>query len=230
MEPHELKAARLAKGLGQAEVAARLGVSQAYVNFLENGKRRLTPKLTRWFAGFYGLSADVLPVAKDFRVEPTDNDHLAQALGKLGYPGFAYLHSHVAKKNPSEVLLTALAQETLDGRVAQALPWLALKYSHMRPEWLVDQARRLNLQNRLGFVVTLARLVSEQHAQDANKTHELQALEAVLNESRLAKEDAFYRKPKTESEKVWLEKNRPEAARHWNLLADMRPEHLQYVV
>jgi hypothetical protein len=171
----------------------------------------------------------MLPVAKDFRAEPTDNDHLAQALGKLGYPGFAYLHSHVGKKNPGEVLLTALAQETLDGRVAHALPWVALKYSHMRPEWLVDQARRLNLQNRLGFVVTLARLVSEQRTQEANKAHELRALETALDESRLAKEDAFYRKPKTESEKVWLRQNRPEAARHWNLLADMRPEHLQYV-
>jgi hypothetical protein len=80
----------------------------------------------------------------------------------------------------------------------------------------------------LGFVVTLARLVSERYAQDENRTRALQALESVLNESRLAKEDAFYRKPKTESEKVWLEQNRPEAARHWNLLADMRPEHLQY--
>jgi|SRR5580692_7810538 transcriptional regulator with XRE-family HTH domain len=228
MEPYELKEARLEKGLGQTEVAARLGVSQAYVNLLESGKRRLTPKLARKFAAFYGLSADVLPVAEDFKAEPTDNDRLAQALGKLGYPGFAYMRSHVAKKNPSEVLLMALAQESLDGRVAQALPWLALEYWHMRSEWLVDQARRLNLQNRLGFVVTLARLVSERYAQDENRTRALQALESVLNESRLAKEDAFYRKPKTESEKVWLEQNRPEAARHWNLLADMRPEHLQY--
>jgi transcriptional regulator with XRE-family HTH domain len=227
MESRELKPARLAKGLGQAEVAVRLDVSQAYVNLLENGKRRLTPKLARRFAAFYGLSADVLPVTENFKPEPVGNDRLAEALGKLGYPGFAYLRSHRAKKNPGEVLLTALAQESLDGRVAQALPWLALEYWHMRSEWLVDQARRLNLQNRLGFVVTLARLVSEKH-QTGDRTQALRGLESVLNESRLVKEDAFYRKPKTEREKVWLEQNRPESARHWNLLADMRPEHLQY--
>jgi len=30
-------------------------------------------------------------------------------------------------------------------------------------------------------------------------------------------------------ERQWLLENRPDAARHWNLLSDLRPEHLQYV-
>jgi hypothetical protein len=42
------------------------------------------------------------------------------------------------------------------------------------------------------------------------------------------KEDVFYRPPRTESEREWLRKNRTEDAVHWNLLTDMRPEHLKY--
>jgi hypothetical protein len=148
-------------------------------------------------------------------------------LAKLGYPGFAYLRSHAAKKNPSEVLLTALAQDTLEARVAEALPWLPLRYWRM-PAWLVEQARKLNLQNRLGFVVNLARQLSERNPQNEDRANALRELEAKLEESRLAREDVFYRPPRTPNERAWLLQNRPEAARHWNLLSDLRPEHLQY--
>jgi hypothetical protein len=92
----------------------------------------------------------------------------------------------------------------------------------------VEQARKLNLQNRLGFVVGLARQVSERDPQNDRRTHALRALEATLDESRLAKEDAFYRPPRTEGEREWLLQNRSEEARHWNLLTDLRPTHLQY--
>ena len=85
----------------------------------------------------------------------------------------------------------------------------------------------MNLQNRLGFVVNLARQVSERGLQN-DRTLALRDLEAKLNESRLVKEDVFYRLPRTDSEREWLLQNRPEEARHWNLLTDMRPENLQY--
>ena len=134
----------------------------------------------------------------------------------------------MARKNPGEILLTALAQESLEGRVAEALPWLPLNYWQMDSAWLVNQARKLNLQNRLGFVVSLAQRVSEGNPQTGRRTQALRELEAMLNESRLAKEDAFYRPPRTEGEREWLRQNRPEEAKHWNLLADLRPEHLQY--
>jgi hypothetical protein len=50
----------------------------------------------------------------------------------------------------------------------------------------------------------------------------------MLDDSRLVKEDVFYRPPRTDSESEWLRKNRTEDAVHWNLLTDMRPEHLKY--
>jgi hypothetical protein len=54
-------------------------------------------------------------------------------------------------------------------------------------------------------------------------------LESLLEHSRLAREDCFYRAPRNDCERQWLFENRPVAARHWNLLSDLRPEHLQYV-
>jgi len=228
MRHQELKAARLDKSWSQTQVAARLGVSQAYLNMLENGKRRLTPQLSRKFALTYDLSPETLPVPEEFVSAPADDQHLAESLAKLGYPGFAYLQTRTPKKNPSEVLLLALAQERLEARVAEALPWVVLNYWQGATTWLVEQARKLNLQNRLGFVVNLARQMSERSPQNDQRTHVLRGLETTLNESRLAREDVFYRSPRTEGEKEWLLQNRSEEARHWNLLTDLRPAHLQY--
>jgi hypothetical protein len=156
----------------------------------------------------------------------TDDQRLTLMLAKLGYPGFSYLRARALAKNPYEVLLTALAQESLDGRVAESLPWVAMKYAQLHP-WLVENARKFNLQNKLGFVVTLARRLAEKQYNDT-RSRELTQLENALDHSRLVKEDVFYRPLRTESEREWLMKNRTEDAAHWNLLTDMRPEHLQY--
>lgn len=226
METREFKSARLHKDWTQSQAAARLGMTQAYLNFLENGKRRLTPELVRRAALVYELSPEVLPLADNFVPRATDDQRLTEWLAKLGYPGFAFLRSHTSKKHPFEVLLTALAQKSLDGRVAEALPWVAVKYA--QPDaWLVGNARKLNLQNRLGFVVALARRVAETQGERARAT-ELSKLESTLDDSRLVKEDLFYRPPRTESEREWLRENRTEDAVHWNLLTDMRPDHLPY--
>ncbi len=226
MKPNEFRAARLAKRWTQTQAAAHLGMTQAYLNFLEHGKRRLTPGLVRRATSVYGLSPAVLPVADTFMPAQTDAQRLTEFLSTLGYPGFSYLRMHTAKKHPYEVLLSALAQKSLEGRVAEALPWVALKYAQPN-SWLVENARRFNLQNRLGFVVTLARRLAEMRNVGTRST-ELGQLENMLDDSRLAKEDVFYRPPRTESEKEWLRTNRTEDAVHWNLLTDMKPEHLQY--
>ena len=148
-------------------------------------------------------------------------------LSRLDYPGFAYVHSHVERKNPGEVLLTALAQENLEARVAEALPWLVLRYWQMDFNQLVELAKRFDLQNRLGFVVSLARQASERTS-DSQRTATLRAVENLLDRSRLAREDFFYRPPRNAMEREWLLSNRPESAKQWNLLSDLRPEHLQY--
>jgi len=226
MNALEFKSARLAKRWTQTQAATRMGITQAYLNYLENGKRRLTSDLVRRASSVYGLPPQVLPVADTFTPVQTDDQQMTEFLARLGYPGFAYLHPRSQKRHPFEVLLTGLAQKSLEARVAEALPWVVLQYGQSDP-WLVGNARRFNLQNRLGFVVSLARRVAELRS-DRPRSAELTELENLLDESRLVKEDAFYRPPRTDSEKEWLRKNRTEDAVHWNMLTDMRPEHLQY--
>jgi hypothetical protein len=97
----------------------------------------------------------------------------------------------------------------------------------MDVRWLVVEAKKFDLQNRLGFVVNLARRLSEGTA-EAERTQALAQLESLLERSRLAREDYFYRPPRNDRERQWLSQNRPEAAQHWNLLSDLRAEHLQY--
>jgi transcriptional regulator with XRE-family HTH domain len=226
MNSREFKEARLKRNWTQEDAARRLGMTQAYLNLLENGKRRLTPRLVRLAVSVYGLSPVALPVEEDFVPNRTTDDELMAWLAKLEYPGFAYLKTHATKKNPYELLLAALGQAKLDARVAEALPWVALKYG--QPSlWLVETARKFNLQNKLGFVVAVARQLAE-NRDESTTARELAHLEEMLEESRLAKEGYFYRPPETETEREWLRQNRSSAAGHWNLLTDMRPEQLSY--
>jgi transcriptional regulator with XRE-family HTH domain len=228
MKPRHLKSARLRLGWGQTQAARRLGVSQPYLAMLEEGKRRLTPELTRKAALAYKLPLVELPLPRPYEhpghVGP---ERLVENLSSLGYPGFAYVRTRAEKRNPAEVLLTALAQEGLEARVAEGLPWLLLRYWQMNFAWLVEQAKRFDLQNRLGFVTILALRVSEK-TPAADRTTALSSLEAMLDRSRLAREDFLARRPHSDTEREWLRQNRPSEARHWNLLSDMRPEHLQY--
>src|ERR1700674_6085820 len=102
MKPQELKAARLDRGWSQIQAATRLGVSQAYLNMLENGKRRLTPRLTRKLVMTYGLSPVTLPVSGEFVPAPADDQHLAESLGRPGHPVFPSLRQHKRKGHPTE--------------------------------------------------------------------------------------------------------------------------------
>ena len=111
----------------------------------------------------------------------------------------------------------------------EALPWLLLQYWNMDANWLVEQAKLRDLQNRLGFVVSLARQLSEKaRLPDEQRHRALASLEAALERSRLAKEDTLCKGSLAERERQWLKENRPEEARRWNLLADWRAENLPY--
>lgn len=144
---------------------------------------------------------------------------LARELAALDYPGFAHLRRS-RKVNPAQFLLLALEQNNLEARVAEGLPWLVFRYPEMDFNWLAMQARMKNLQNRLGFTVTLAKLASHNAA--------LEAPEQVLAESKLVKEDTFCREL-NKAERRWLQEHRSEEARQWNLLSDLRPEQVRYV-
>jgi hypothetical protein len=78
--------------------------------------------------------------------------------GALGYEPFAYLRGRLS--NPAAVLLAALCQSDLPARVVEALPWLALHFPDLNRDWLVERAKLHDVQNRLGYVVTLAAQVA----------------------------------------------------------------------
>lgn len=227
MRRQDLKTERLRRGWGQVEAAKHLGVSQPYLAMLENGKRHLTPTLARKVVATYGLPPAELPVPETFNPAKVESQRLVEYLARLDYPGFAYVRTRVKSKHPAEVLLTALAQESLEGRVAEALPWLVLHHGGTDSDWLVEKAKKFDLQNRLGFVVSLACRLSERTT-ETERTDALSNLMGTLDRSRLAREDSFPRPPHNDAEREWLMHNRPQEAAHWNLLSDLRPEHLQY--
>jgi len=228
MSGDTLRKARKARGWTQADAGARLGVSQEYVALLEKGHRRVPPKLARKAVRLLKLNPVLLP-ARDETSFTVTSDKLARDLGRLGYPGFAYLRGGWLK-NPGEVLMAALAQPTLDSRVAEALPWLLLNYPELDSDWLLRQARLSNLTNRLGFVVDLAKRVAEERGEtDSSRYQALTRLSEALRQSRLDVEDTFGQSL-TETERNWLRVNRPPEAEFWHVLTDWRPEFLQYAV
>lgn len=222
-----LKKVRGTLGWSQSEMATRMNVSQPYVAMLENGKRPLTSQLARKLASL-GASPTVLP-PKPPEQSRWGAQELAEQLGTLGYAGFAYLGKHVRKRNPAEVLLAGLAQEELEARLVEALPWLLLRYYEMDFDWLVREAKQRDLQNRLGFVARLAREKAEQAmVSNSEQLQMLRKLEEMLEPSRLAREDWLGRKPSTEFGLEWLRANRSEPARHWNLLTTWQAEELRF--
>jgi transcriptional regulator with XRE-family HTH domain len=229
MNSTDLKSARLAKGLSQVQAAARLGVSQSYLAMLESGRRRLTPELSRRAMKVYGLPPTVLPPSGPPSRHPVDAETLANDLAALGYPGFAYLRPRNWKpKNPSEVVLAALAEDDLEARLVEALPWLVVKYWPLDREWLVREAKLRDLQNRLGCVVSLARGLA-QRAGDEYKASALKEFETGLERSRLAREDTLCEGSMGEPLRRWLVENQSDEGKRWNLLTDWTADALRYV-
>ena len=243
MSGEALRKVRKQRGWTQAEAGERLGVSQAYVALLEKGHRRVPEDLARKAVREFKLNPVLLPLnqlsalSSQHSAKPTAtagqaevNEMLARDLSRLGYPGFAYLRGGWLK-NPGEVLLTALAQPNLDSRLAEALPWLLLHYPEVDSDWLVTQARLLNLTNRLGFVVDLAKRVLERNSEtNSPRYHALTRLSDTLGAGRLAVEDTFGQASLTETERKWFRANRPQEAQFWNLLTNWQPEFLQYTL
>jgi hypothetical protein len=194
---------------------------------LERNERRVPEQLTRKAAGLYSMSAAVLPATVTWdNVRPVDEETLASELAALGYPGLSYLKSK-RRRNPAEVLLSALSTGNLDSRLTEALPWVLLKFPELDWRWLVAAAKLNDLQNKLGFVTSVARRLAEQA--DKSETAALLARqEEALERSRLICEDTLCHDSLTEPERRWLRNNRSEEAERWGLLTDMTPEQLSH--
>jgi transcriptional regulator with XRE-family HTH domain len=213
---YQLKASREERRWNQHQLAARLGVSQAYVSLLESNQRPLPARLVRRLASLVDLPATALPLRDH---QPVDGNRATRALGTLGYDGFAYLRDG-RQTNPAEVLLRTLGADHLDARVVEALPWLVRTYANLDWDWVVPRAKQSDLQNRLGFVVAVARGLAEAD-QDEPTTAALRTLEARLENSRLQKHDSFARSTMTNAEERWLQVHSSPEAKHWNMLSTL---------
>lgn len=225
----DLRSGREQRGWTQEQAAVKLGVSQPYLSLLEKGMRRVPDRLARKAATLFGLSATKLPVEKHWHSVPAKDDRaLASDLAALGYPGLSYLKSR-RKRNPAEVVLSALKTKNLDTRLAEALPWVLLEHPELDWQWLISAAKVNDLQNKLGFLTNVARRLAEKLGKNETATL-LSAQESALERSRLVQEETLCNDSLTQAERRWLKSNRSDEAKHWNLLTDLSPEHLSHAL
>ncbi len=229
MTGNRLRQYRQDSGWNQARLAARLGVAQAYVSMMERGRRPVPERMARRVASLLRLPATVLPLPPA-RVlnKPVDEDWIAGNLARLGYPGFRYLSRPGRKRHPAELLLRALALQRLDPRLSEALAWLLLQFEDFDSARLVAEAKSRDLQNRLGFTVSLARNVAHHNPEFRHRSRSLEALEEMLKPSRLASEGTYGGGEMSRGMAAWVRKNRSAEAAYWNLLTDLKMEHLPY--
>jgi len=231
MTGQELKELRRSKKWTQQQAAQKLGLTQAYLSMLERGRRALPYSLARRVSGLLQAPATLVPLREASLGQPSGDERLRVELAALEYPRFEHLVVQSARRrnrrNPADVLLSALNEANLDSRVAEGLPWLAARYADMDWDWLVLNAKVRDRQNRLGFVAGLG-LQLAQEAGSAHAERRLREYVEVLERSRLVREDTLCQEGLTPPEREWLRENRPEAARHWNLLTDMRVENLTH--
>lgn len=216
-----MRTARERRGWQQDELAERLGVSQGYVSLLESGRRPVSKRLAAKLVSLLSLSPSALPMPAP-KALPTDR--MTRGMGRLGYPGFAYLRSG-SKPNPMEVLLGALLADDVDARVVEGLPWLLVRYPDVDWDRLVAHAKQHDAQNRLGFLVALASRLAAANG-DAATAELLEGREQALQRSLLQHDDAFSRTSLTQAERRWLVANRSPEAKRWNVLATLNVDRL----
>jgi transcriptional regulator with XRE-family HTH domain len=227
MTAEQWKTGREKAGLTQVQAAGSLNVSQPYLSQLETGLRVASVKLARKAARLYGLSPTAFPLPEPLDVPAVQPDDLQRKLASLGYPGFEYVRSK-ATGNPAEVVLGAVVKRDLDTRLVEALPWVLSAYTDLNWEWLRDRAKLQNAQNRLGYLVHLAKQTARALPERQGAGPVLSRWENDLEEARLAREGTLCRDSMPERERAWLRTNRPEAAAHWGLLTGLSADQLPY--
>jgi transcriptional regulator with XRE-family HTH domain len=223
----QFKAGRLKAGLTQSQAATALGVSQPYLSQLEMGQRPVTPELARAATTLYRLPATALPMPEPpSKGDVADAAQLARQLSGLGYPGFRHLRPR--KSNPAAVVIETLLQDDVETRLAEALPWVLLTFPDLDWAWLVRHAKLHDLQNRLGFVVAVAKGLASDRLEFVSTFTQLCAVEQQLERARLAREDTLCRESMPAAERRWLKEHRSALARHWNLLTGLTSDQLSY--
>lgn len=177
-------------------------------------------------------------VAKGELPPALDEDYPEKALAVLGYPGFAYLTRYIKFEtqrertpNPTELIQWAIAENVLNTRIMEALPWLLAAYVS-RIDWksLIDNAQKQGVQNWLGYLVCLAlKLVeskpslSHPEAQRLLKKSSLQ-----FQEIRHTREQTLMNEEIGPVMRTWVQANRPQEAAEWHILTTIAMDDLQH--
>jgi transcriptional regulator with XRE-family HTH domain len=226
MTAEQLRLARKQAGLTQVEAAARLKVSQPYLSQLERGGRKLTPRLARAAAKLYRLPPTALPLPEE-PSQGVSDDKLVRELAALGYPGYSHLPSG-PRVNPALLMSEALSEDNLDARVTEALPWVLLRYPELDWNWLVTRTKLRNVQNRLGFLVAVARDLAERRSELSPAAARLAEVERELEPARLVAETTLGREAMPRAQRDWLRRNRSPAAVRWRVLTSLKADDLPY--
>ncbi len=144
------------------------------------------------------------------------DDELAIAIGSLGYPGFSHLRSG-EPVDPAAVLLDAIDRDELDPRVREGLPWIPRAFPDLNWDWLIAEAQRRNLQNRLGFIVDLAALSSSYLAVHQKLT----AVTERIAEIRRDEWDTLSNQSMTKDERAFVHSLRFPIAERWHIDSDL---------
>ncbi|MBK7935042.1 MAG: helix-turn-helix transcriptional regulator [Pyrinomonadaceae bacterium] len=229
MTGRELKEYRKNSRLTQDEAAKVLGVSQTYLSLLESDKRRLTERLKKKLVKKMHVRPTELPAkTKDHKVTKVSDDQLTGDLAALGYKGFSHWKPSQLK-NPADVLLSALNADKRDARLVEALPWLLFEFPDLEWNSVVMTAKAHDLQNRLGFVTSVARRMAERHGKKAT-AQKLESYEAGLERSKLEMVGTLCNETMTNAERKWLATHSTKEAKHWHLLSDLSPRYLDHYV
>lgn len=223
----QLRQYRRRNRLTQQEAARSLGVSQGYLSLLEKEHRPLSEELQKKLVASLDLPVTELPSnASKYKVAEVSDDQLTADLSALGYPGFSHFKPS-RPKNPVDVLLTGLKANERDARVVEAFPWLVLRFPDMEWSKVTRTAKMYDLQNRLGFVVSVARGMAEKRS-DKTTAAALKRREADLEHSILIREGTLCNETMTNAERRWLVDNRSASAKHWRILTSLSPEIARY--
>src|ERR1017187_5420928 len=93
MTGNDLRNARKRRGWTQRQAARKLGLTQAYLSMLENGRRALSRSAMSRVLRKLRLPPTVLPLEDQPKRSAAPDDLLRRQLAALGYPGFSYLRS-----------------------------------------------------------------------------------------------------------------------------------------
>lgn len=223
MEGMTLASARKLRGWTQEEAATLLCISQPFLSQIERGQRPVNEVVAQRAFEIFGEPTILTP--NENRRE--NEMKLADELGAMGYPGFAYLAGKPTR-NPAELLFDALDRPDLDTRIAEGLPWVLLRYPDLDWKWLLSQMKLRNRQNRLGFVVALALQLVQQLPGHSAVKPKLDLIELELEKARLASPGTYCHDSWSKRQRELTDRRRSALALHWNLTTGVKLEHLRH--